>query len=88
MKNGLTPRRRATRASQTNLSYRVCMIVETRRPLDRTMKTISFARDTHVAPHRARTTPVSSSRRSWSVTDATATPWKFGEAAESTPSSF
>ena len=53
----------------------MCMTGETRCPLERTVKMTSLARDKHVAPHRARTTAVSSPRRSGSVTDATATPW-------------
>ena len=53
----------------------MCITGETRCPLERTVKITSLARDRRVAPHRARTTAVSSPHRSGSVTDATATPW-------------
>ena len=38
----------------------------------------SLAQDRRVAPHMARTTAVSSPRKSRPVTDATATPWSAG----------
>ena len=53
----------------------MCMIADTRCPLDKTVKTTYLARDTRGGPHRARTTAVSSPLRSGSVTDATATSW-------------
>ena len=53
----------------------MCMIGQTRCPLERTVKMGSLARAKRAAPHRARTTAVSSSRRSGSATGATATPW-------------
>ena len=74
----VAPGRRAKRASQRRRSYRVCMIGDTRCPLERTVKMISLAWDKRGAPHRARrarTTAVSSPRRSGSATGATATPW-------------
>ena len=75
-KTCVTPGHRAKRASQRRRSYRVCMIGDTRCPLDRTVKTTSLARDTRAGPHGARTTAVSSPLRSGSVTDATAAPWR------------
>ena len=75
VKTWVTPGHRATRASQISRSYNVCITGETRCPLDKTKKTISLARERRVAPHRARTTAVSSPRKSGSVTEATATPW-------------
>ena len=69
---GVTPGLWATRASQRSRSYCVCITGEMQCPLDRTEKTISVARDRRVAPHKARTTAVSGSCKSGSVTEATA----------------
>ena len=74
-KTWVTPGRRARRASQRSRSYRVCMTGETPCTLERTVKMTSLAWYRRVAPQRARTTTVSSPRRSGSVTDAAATPW-------------
>ena len=54
----------------------MCMIGDTRCPLDSIVNTTSLARDTCAGPHMARTTAVSSPRKAGSVTDATATPWR------------
>ena len=75
-KTCVTSGRRANRASQGRCSYGVCVIGDTRCPLERTVKMISLAGDTRAGPHRARTTAVSSPRKSGSVTGAKATAWR------------
>ena len=57
----------------------MCMIGDTRCPLESTVKMTSLAPDTRASPHRARTTAVSRPRKSGSITGARATPWRANE---------
>ena len=54
----------------------MCIIGETRCPLERTVKMTSLAREMRAGPHRARRIAVLSPRKLGSVMGATATPWR------------